>query len=132
LDLPVLEYLDLKVNRIQTLPEDLSRLTRLKVIAIQSNDVSKIPLCVGQMTSLVHFNARRNPITFPPKDKWTLPHLEATMETSDKIQADMIMMKETQNLLRALQEYAEEADGAKPGLRESKSSELVDGEGDFR
>jgi hypothetical protein len=103
------------------------------VIAIQSNEVSKVPLCVGQMTTLIHFNARRNPITFPPKDKWTLPHMEATMETSDKVQADKIMRQETQNLVQYLQEYsANEADGAKPSLRESKSSELVDGEGEFR
>lgn len=54
------------------------------------------------------------------------------METSDKVRADFIMMQETQNLLRYLQDYVNEADGAKPSLRESKSSELVDGEGEFR
>lgn len=58
------------------------------------------------MQSLVHFGARKNPITFPPKDQWTLPDMEATAADGDKAMADAIIGQETVNLKAVLQRYA--------------------------
>jgi len=60
------------------------------------------------MQSLVHFNARRNPIIYPPKDLWTLPHLEASAVDGDKAKADAIILHETKNLKEVLQKAAKQ------------------------
>lgn len=109
LQLDTLEYLDLKVNRIEVLPEDLSKMASLKVLALQSNRISMIPVCVGQMESLIHVNARKNPIVFPPKDQWTLPDLESTAQDGDKEKGDAIIMAETVRLKAVLQQYLRNA-----------------------
>jgi len=109
LQLDTLEYLDLKVNRIETLPDDLSRMASLKVLALQSNRINKIPICVGQMDSLIHVNARKNPITFPPKDQWTLPDLESTAQDGDKEKGDAIIMAETIRLKVVMQQHLRSA-----------------------
>ena len=77
-------------------------------MAVQSNNISRIPICVGHMQSLVHFNARRNPIIYPPKDLWTLPHLEASAVDGDKAKADAIILHETKNLKEVLQKAAKQ------------------------
>jgi len=109
LQLDTLEYLDLKVNRIEVLPDDLSKMASLKVLALQSNRISKIPICVGQMESLIHVNARKNPIAFPPKHQWTLPDLESTAQDGDKEKGDAIIMAETVRLKAVLQQYLRNA-----------------------
>lgn len=109
LQLDTLEYLDLKVNRIETLPEDLSKMSSLKVLALQSNRISKIPTCVGLMESLIHVNARKNPIQFPPKDQWTLPDLESTAQDGGKEKGDAIIMAETIRLKAVMQQYLRNA-----------------------
>jgi Leucine-rich repeat (LRR) protein len=53
---------------LKKLPENISSLSSLKVLAIQRNKIEKLPLSLGDMTSLHRLKFDDNPIVFPPAD----------------------------------------------------------------
>lgn len=118
LSVPTLELLDLKGNKIESIPEDLSKLRKLRVFSMHHNRISKIPMCVGQMNSLVHFTVSKNPITFPPTEEWMTTDME--LQKNDKKSEDARVWTETKNLKNVLVEYA------------SRARAKLDGDGETR
>lgn len=98
-----MELLDLRGNKIESLPEDLSKLRNLRVFSIHHNRVTKIPLCVGQMNNLLHFATSKNPISFPPPDEWAVPE---NISSAFKDGEDDRIRSETRNMKSVLLDYA--------------------------
>ncbi|KAF2399051.1 hypothetical protein EJ06DRAFT_68924 [Trichodelitschia bisporula] len=72
LELASLEILDISRNRLRTLPREIRKLTSLKVLAIQRNEIEKLPLSLGEMSSLRVLKFADNPLTFPPREVYTM------------------------------------------------------------
>ena len=97
-----LETLDLRNNRIEYLPEDLSKMQNLRTLSILHNNVKKLPLCIGQMTTLSFIQSRQNPIEFPPPKQW-----RAGIRTSDNdVENRERDIAETDRLKRILRDFA--------------------------
>jgi len=102
---PTIEVLDLRGNKIESLPEDLSRLHNLKTFSIRQNRVSRLPLCIGTMNNLICLTTRKNPITFPPPREWSVEDLAPGSDEDDRSRDILRDREETQRLKKVLQEY---------------------------
>ena len=73
-----LEILDLSGNQLTTLPDDLPRLHKLRVIFCSDNPFTELPEVLGQCTqlSMVGFKANRiaqlSPKALPPLLRWLI------------------------------------------------------------
>ena len=73
-----LEVLDLTGNALSSLPDDLHRLTRLKILFCSSNRFTELPACIGQCEQLSMVGFRSNRITqvpaaaLGPKLRWLI------------------------------------------------------------
>ena len=67
LGLPKLEILDISKNAIESIPEDVKKLVNLKLLAVSSNKITRLPMSIGDM-NLVKLKFEDNPIEFPPLD----------------------------------------------------------------
>lgn len=67
-DLRSLEILDLGRNKLRFLPPQITKLTSLKVFAVQKNRIEELPLCLADMASLQMLKLDDNPIRFPPPE----------------------------------------------------------------
>lgn len=103
LDLPNIESLDFRDNRLEYLPDDLNRLSRLKRLSIKENQVSKLPVCIGCMPSLSSVLVSGNPIVFPPLDLWKV---DPEKKREDSSVGTSIEVQETQALKRVLADHA--------------------------
>lgn len=71
-----LEILNLSGNALSSLPEDLHRLTQLRVVFCSDNRFSELPASLGQCQQLSMIAFKANPITrvpaaaLPPKLRW--------------------------------------------------------------
>ena len=57
-----LEVLNLSGNALSSLPEDLHRLTRLRVLFCSDNRFTELPACVGQCAALTMIGFKANRI----------------------------------------------------------------------
>ena len=73
-----LEILDLTGNALSSLPDDLPRLQRLKIIFCSDNQFTELPAVLGQCTQLemIGFKANRiasvSPASLPPALRWLI------------------------------------------------------------
>lgn len=67
LSLSKLEILDISKNAIEGIPEDISRMTNLKFLAVARNQIKRLPMALGEM-NLVKLKFDENPIEYPPPD----------------------------------------------------------------
>lgn len=93
LDVPTLEYLDLRANKISVLPEDLSRLKNIKVVCVKSNRIKRVPLCIAGMTSMQFIVLDKNPIEFPEKRLWKGSNQEHENERQRQIEETVKVKK---------------------------------------
>ncbi|MGY4493766.1 leucine-rich repeat-containing protein kinase family protein [Pseudomonas sp. TE3610] len=63
-----LEVLDLTGNALSSLPEDLHRLTRLKILFCSNNQFTELPACIGQCANLSMVGFRGNRIAQVPAE----------------------------------------------------------------
>ncbi len=110
LSVPTLECLDLRNNKIELLPEDLSRLQRLKVFSIRQNKITKLPVCIGNMSNLIRLTTYKNPITFPPRELWVAQEDEHETDDDDGERRDRRREEaETKKLKHVLVGYQHQA-----------------------
>lgn len=73
-----LEILDLSGNQLDTLPEDLHRLSRLRVLFCSDNRFTELPECLGRCTALTMVGFKANRIervsgaALPPLLRWLI------------------------------------------------------------
>ncbi|WP_236185142.1 leucine-rich repeat-containing protein kinase family protein [Pseudomonas protegens] len=73
-----LEILNLSGNALSSLPEDLHRLTRLRILFCSDNRFSEVPTCLGQclQLSMIGFKANRiervPAAALPPQLRWLI------------------------------------------------------------
>ncbi|WP_166224150.1 protein kinase [Pseudomonas atagonensis] len=73
-----LEILNLSGNALSSLPDDLHRLTRLRVLFCSDNRFSQLPACLGQCAALTMIGFRANRIVdvpaaaLPPLLRWLI------------------------------------------------------------
>ncbi|MBV4474109.1 protein kinase [Pseudomonas botevensis] len=73
-----LEVLNLSGNALSSLPDDLHRLTRLRVLFCSDNDFTELPACLGQCQALTMIGFKANRITevpgaaLPPLLRWLI------------------------------------------------------------
>ncbi|WP_460095065.1 leucine-rich repeat-containing protein kinase family protein [Pseudomonas sp. S2_B03] len=73
-----LEVLNLSGNALSSLPDDLHRLTRLRVLFCSDNQFSELPACLGQCTALTMVGFKANRIVnvpgaaLPPSLRWLI------------------------------------------------------------
>jgi Leucine-rich repeat (LRR) protein len=77
-----LEILDISKNSIDSIPEDIKKMTNLKFLAVARNQIKRLPLALGEM-NLVKLKFDENPIEFPPADVLK-PPTDRTMADSEK------------------------------------------------
>ena len=71
-----LEILDLSRNTMSSLPDDLPRLTRLRIIFCSENQFTELPAVLGQCTALTMVGFKANRIrtvpaaSLPPQLRW--------------------------------------------------------------
>jgi Leucine-rich repeat (LRR) protein len=63
-----LEVLELRRNRLTTMPESLCAHSRLRVLALSSNRISKLPISLYSMRSLIELEIFGMNIVFPSKE----------------------------------------------------------------
>lgn len=63
--LPLLEILDLSRNRINALPEEVSRLTSLRVLSVMQNRLDDLPAGLSEMNKLQILKVAGNPLKYP-------------------------------------------------------------------
>uniref|UniRef100_A0A8C0IXL1 Leucine rich repeat containing 27 n=1 Tax=Chelonoidis abingdonii TaxID=106734 RepID=A0A8C0IXL1_CHEAB len=66
--LPNLVWLDLRYNKIKTLPPGIGCHKQLKTLLLERNPIKRLPVELGNLTSLTALNLRHCPLEFPPKD----------------------------------------------------------------
>jgi hypothetical protein len=103
-----LEVLNLSGNALSSLPDDLHRLTRLRVLFCSDNQFTELPACVGQCTALTMIGFKANRIekvpaaALPPLLRWLIltdnsitelptelgerPHLQKLMLAGNRLQ----------------------------------------------
>ncbi|XP_078269808.1 leucine-rich repeat-containing protein 27-like isoform X2 [Rhinoraja longicauda] len=64
--LPNLIWLDLRNNKLTSLPLSIGDHRCLKTLLLEGNPIRKLPVELGNMTSLKALNLRKCPIEFPP------------------------------------------------------------------
>lgn len=64
-NLPLLEILDLSRNKINSLPEEISKLTSLRVLSIMQNRLDELPLGLSDMSKLQILKIAGNPLRYP-------------------------------------------------------------------
>lgn len=73
-----LEVLDLSDNQLTTLPDDLHRLKKLRIIFASNNPFTELPVSLGQCANLEMIGFKANAITkvpeaaLPPKLRWLI------------------------------------------------------------
>ncbi|KHA72925.1 protein kinase [Pseudomonas chlororaphis] len=73
-----LEILNLSGNQLSSLPDDLHRLTRLRVLFCSDNPFTELPACLGQCAALTMVGFRANRIVnvpgaaLPPQLRWLI------------------------------------------------------------
>lgn len=72
-DVQNLQFLSLRQNRLEHLPEGIGRLTGLVELSVAGNQLKYLPAEMLQLTSLVRVTVRPNPFLSPPKDPQTYP-----------------------------------------------------------
>lgn len=112
LSVETLEFLDLRNNQLEALPEDLSKLSNLKIFSVKSNNIKRLPLCIAQMHSLQSLVIRHNPVEFPPKEEWRKQNARSS-ELDDDQNRDVL---ETKELKKVLGEYAKRTRSRTPGF----------------
>lgn len=63
-----LEILDLTGNALSTLPDDLDRLKKLRILFCSSNQFTELPTVLGRCTSLSMIGFKANQISYIPED----------------------------------------------------------------
>ncbi|KAL9090067.1 MAG: hypothetical protein Q9159_002235 [Coniocarpon cinnabarinum] len=97
-----LETLDLSNNHIKAIPEDFSRLSKLKRFNVAHNRVTEVPTCMSSMSSLHWIVLWGNPIMLPNPSLWRINHDNA-MSGPTIVQSEWsIIRNETRQLKRAL------------------------------
>ncbi|KAM8806054.1 leucine-rich repeat-containing protein 27 [Eudromia elegans] len=66
--LPWLVWLDLRYNKIKTIPPGIGQHRQLKTLLLERNPIKELPAELGNLTSLTALNLRYCPLEFPPKD----------------------------------------------------------------
>ncbi|XP_068807441.1 leucine-rich repeat-containing protein 27 isoform X2 [Struthio camelus] len=66
--LPHLVWLDLRYNKIKTIPPGIGYHRQLKALLLERNPIKELPAELGNLTSLTALNLRHCPLEFPPKD----------------------------------------------------------------
>ncbi|XP_025971700.2 leucine-rich repeat-containing protein 27 isoform X1 [Dromaius novaehollandiae] len=66
--LPHLVWLDLRYNKIKTIPPGIGYHRQLKTLLLERNPIKELPAELGNLTSLTALNLRHCPLEFPPKD----------------------------------------------------------------
>ena len=81
-----LEVLNLSGNALSSLPDDLHRLTRLRVLFCSDNQFSELPTCLGQCTALTMVGFKANRIVNVPGDALP-PQLRWLILTDNRIES---------------------------------------------
>jgi hypothetical protein len=74
-DYHLLTHLDVSRNELKTVPESLSRLTRLSYLDLSENRLREIPAPVFSLEELQTLRLKGNPVTEIPADILALPQL---------------------------------------------------------
>ncbi|XP_041646167.1 leucine-rich repeat-containing protein 27-like isoform X2 [Cheilinus undulatus] len=83
--LPNLEWLDLRDNRIETLPAEIGSHRCLKTLLLEGNPIQELPAELGKVITLNGLQLRYCPVIFPPQEilnqgvKGILNFLRATL-----------------------------------------------------
>ena len=96
LALPKLEILDISKNAIDSIPEDIKKMTNLKFLAVARNQIKRLPLALGEM-NLVKLKFDENPIEFPPPDVLK-PNTDRNVAESEK---DKEMCQQVKRFMKA-------------------------------
>ncbi|XP_055933582.1 E3 ubiquitin-protein ligase LRSAM1-like isoform X2 [Argiope bruennichi] len=75
-DLSQLQILNLRNNKLSSLPSDISHLSKLKVLDLESNQLKKLPASFEKLTSLCHLNLKSNKLSQFPVPICSLHSLE--------------------------------------------------------
>ncbi|AMT89697.1 MULTISPECIES: leucine-rich repeat-containing protein kinase family protein [Pseudomonas] len=81
-----LEVLNLSGNALSSLPDDLHRLTRLRVLFCSDNQFTELPACLGQCTALTMVGFKANRIVNVPGDALP-PQLRWLILTDNRIES---------------------------------------------
>ncbi|VVO56345.1 hypothetical protein PS865_00555 [Pseudomonas fluorescens] len=81
-----LEVLNLSGNALSSLPDDLHRLTRLRVLFCSDNPFTELPACLGQCTALTMVGFKANRIVNVPGDALP-PQLRWLILTDNRIES---------------------------------------------
>ena len=115
-----LEVLNLSGNALSSLPDDLHRLTRMRVLFCSDNHFTELPACIGQCAALTMVGFKANRIVevpgaaLPPLLRWLIltdncietlpselgerPHLQKLMLAGNRLQTLPSSMKQCQRL----------------------------------
>lgn len=108
LTLHKLEILDISKNAIDSIPEDIKKMTSLKFLAVARNQIKRLPYALGEM-NLVKLKFDENPIEFPPP--------EALKPSKDPTNSSIESEKD-KNMCQQVKRYMKDAMKATAAMRE--------------
>lgn len=80
LGLTQLEILDVSKNKIDHVPEQISKMKALRVFSVQNNRIQDLPLCLGSISTLRMLKVTGNPLN--PKLKRIIEPSETALSPS--------------------------------------------------
>lgn len=72
LGLKNLQILDFSYNHVSIIPEEISKMYSLMFLAMEGNNIKRLPVCIGEMSRLTKVKFGGNPLEFPPRDVMTV------------------------------------------------------------
>lgn len=80
-----LRTLDLSENKLNILPEEISRFMQLRQLNLRSNRLGKLPDCIGALTRLDNLNLSQNKLTVLPRTVSNLIHLKTVVLSENRL-----------------------------------------------
>lgn len=68
LGLKNLQILDFSFNAISVVPEGIKQMYSLMFLALEGNQIKRLPTCIGEMSRLTKVKFGGNPLKFPPTE----------------------------------------------------------------
>lgn len=101
--MPLLEILDLSRNKISGIPEEINKLTSLRVLSIMQNRIDELPLGLSDMGKLQILKIAGNPLRYPLRRVLEFSEADIAQSVMTDNEKEVAITAELKRFLKARQ-----------------------------